>query len=127
VILASVVVFAVVFAAIVFVTARLFQVSVSRLVLGRHHDLEEILETGDVPRSWREPYEKRLSALEGTSAGSERTDALTAKARRGYLAKLSRLRRYVETTRLVDGDETREVLLDRLAELRNRLQHSPRV
>jgi hypothetical protein len=124
-ILASLVMFTVMFAVIVFVTAKIFQAAMSRLVLERHRDLEEIMETGDVPSAWREPFERQRA---GTGEAAERHEgeaaALQAKASRGYLTKLARLRRYVETTRLVDGEETRQVLLDKLDGLRDRLQQS---
>ncbi|MEQ7010967.1 hypothetical protein ABN028_32765 [Actinopolymorpha sp. B17G11] len=127
-ILTSLVVFTVMLAAIVFAAAKIFQAAVSRLVLERHRDLEEIMETDDVPSAWREPYERRLAAIGDDAGGQEGAGAaLRAKASRGYLTRLARLRRYVETTRLVDGDETRQVLLDRLTALRDRLQQSPRV
>jgi hypothetical protein len=127
VILASLVVFAVAFAAIAFAAVRIFQTSVSRLVVARHRDLEEIMDAEDVPRAWREPYEQKLAQLDENAVGSAQVAALTAKATRSYLTKLTRLRRYVETTRLVDGEETRQVLLGRLADLRDRVQQSPRV
>jgi hypothetical protein len=82
---------------------------IGKSVVEKHRALEEIVNTGMVPRAWSEPHERRGSG----------SDPRT-KAR--YLKKIDSLSRYVESSRLVQGEETRELLLDRLADLRSSLR-----
>jgi hypothetical protein len=82
---------------------------IGKSVVEKHRALEEIVDTGRVPRAWSEPRERRGS-------GSN------AKAKERYLKKIDSLSRYVESSRLVEGEETRELLLDRLSDLRSSLR-----
>jgi hypothetical protein len=82
---------------------------IGKSVVEKHRALEEIVNTGRVPRAWSEPHERRGSEPDPRS-----------KAR--YLKKIDSLSRYVESSRLVQGEETRELLLDRLSDLRSSLR-----
>ncbi|HEX5975301.1 MAG TPA: hypothetical protein VFY57_09100 [Rubrobacteraceae bacterium] len=82
---------------------------IGKSVVEKHRALEEIVNTGRVPRDWSEPQERGGS-------GSD------PKARERYLKKIDALSRYVESSRLVEGEETRELLLDRLSDLRSSLR-----
>ncbi len=126
-IVGSLVVFALVFGAVVFAAAWTVQKAVSRLVHVRHVELEEIQDTEDIPHAWREPYQRKHSDLEGESGSSDQAAALAAKATRRYLKRLERLRHYVETTRLVDREETRQLLLEQLARVRASVEQSQHV
>ncbi len=82
---------------------------IGKSVVEKHRALEEIVNTGRVPRAWSEPQERGGS-------GSD------PKAKVRYLKKIDSLSRYVESSRLVEGEETRELLLDRLSDLRSSLR-----
>jgi hypothetical protein len=82
---------------------------IGKSVVEKHRALEEIIDTGRVPRAWSEPQKRR---------GSEPDP----RAKERYLKKIDSLSRYVESSRLVEGEETRELLLDRLSDLRSSLR-----
>lgn len=82
---------------------------IGKSVVEKHRALEEIVNTGRVPRAWSESHERRRS--ESDPRSKER-----------YLKKIDSLSRYVESSRLVEGEETRELLLDRLSDLRSSLR-----
>jgi non-ribosomal peptide synthetase component F len=83
-----------------------------RMVGSKHHLLDEILRTGEVPAAWRtRPLRWRPDQPELLAADWARNQKL-------YLARLDDLIAYAETTPLVDDEDTRDVLLDRLDEIR---------
>ena len=90
----------------------------ARLVGDKHRTLESIIETGQVPQSWRSPYERKSARLAGDEENAMKIATLQAKARQHYLKRLDELVRYVRTSSLVDGEDTRTMLLDRLTAVR---------
>lgn len=106
------------FGAIVFVAGVSLNKSIQKRVGDRHQVLEEIVETGRVPKSWREPYDREIARISSGLEQSRKLERLRSKARRDYLGRLDRLRRYIEGSTLVDSEETRRLVLDRLAEVR---------
>lgn len=98
-----------------------------KLVGERHQVLEHIVETGQVPRNWSEPFEKTVGKLRNDPGNEHKIVSLRARGTEEYLKKLDGLIRYVETTQLVDGEDTRKILLDRLAHVRTSWQtgHTP--
>ena len=105
--LVVVVVFTIVFGLLLYGAVWLTNVMIGKLVIEKHRQLEEILNTGRVPRAWSEPNGRRTS--------DERTN-------RQHLKKVEALSRYVENSRLIQGEDTRELLLDRLSDLRSKLR-----
>jgi len=105
--LVVVVVFTIVFGLLLYGAVWLTNVMIGKLVIEKHRALEEILNTGRVPRAWSEPNGWRTS--------DERTN-------RRHLKKVEALSRYVEKSRLIQGEDTRELLLDRLSDLRSKLR-----
>ena len=85
------------------------------LVGQKHRVLEEILRTGDVPASWRQPYIKRVSHTH--DAGRVREIRNRAKA--DYLHRLSGLSSYVQKTILVEDEEARISVLHQLASIQS--------
>jgi hypothetical protein len=80
----------------------------SQVIGKKHHLLEEIVNTGEVPQSWtssRMPW-----FLQDAKAQERRHKRL--------LRKLDDLIQYVRTTSLVADEESRDVLLARLFEVR---------
>lgn len=120
-------VFALVLATLMLVAAWGTSLALTKLVGERHQVLEQIVETGQVPRIWSEPVEKTIAKLRQDPRNARKIASLQARGTEQYLKKLDRLTRYVETTRLVDGEDTRQVLLDRLAHVRTTWQtgHPP--
>jgi hypothetical protein len=84
-----------------------------RLVGRKHHLLETIVRTGEVPEEWRASGPRRRHSLQ-----PQELAAWQARNKETYLARLDQLIRYAETTSLVDDEDTRDVLLDRLDEIR---------
>jgi hypothetical protein len=89
-----------------------------RMVGDRHRLLQGIVETGEVPAVWRRRYEARIARLRAVPAFVGRVAGLEQRAWRDYLRRLDRLAKYVEASTLVDGEQTRRVLLNKLASVR---------
>jgi hypothetical protein len=97
-------------------------VAAARMVGDKHRLLQTIAETGEVPESWRRPYEARIARLRGKPGQAGRMAQVEQQAQQRYAQKLSALVRYVEKTTLVEDEEVRRMLLERLAEARVRWQ-----
>lgn len=89
-----------------------------RTVYERHQALEELLSSSEVPHMWREPYEARIERLAADPARASDAARLRDRARDYYVAKLDGLVRYVQKTTLVESEEARREMLDRLQEIR---------
>lgn len=85
----------------------------TRMVGRKHHLLETIVKTGDVPAAWQAQFARGRA---GTDAAAQAANQ--SRARASYLARLDALIRYAETSPLVENEDAREVLLDRLDEVR---------
>ena len=98
----------------------------TQLMVGsKHHLLEEIFDTGDVPPAWTRRTAaslRRAAASAGKVSTRPRSAAQVAhiqeQAKASYLHRLDRLIRYAKETRIVRDEETRRVLLDRLSVVR---------
>ena len=86
-----------------------------RMVGDKHRLIQSIVETGRVPAQWKKPFQRRLSQARGNTA---REAAIRQEAQAAYLQKLDALIRYLEHSKLVDSEETRQVVLERLAQVR---------
>ena len=93
-----------------------------RLVGRRHRTLEEILDTDEVPAVWRRPYERRLAVLRRRQASPERLRQMQGQAKTKYLHDLDDLMHYVGTSPLVEDEEARDTILERLAAIQETWQ-----
>jgi hypothetical protein len=103
------VIFMVVFGLLLYGAVWATNAIIGKSVVEKHRALEEIVNTGRVPRAWSEPHERRGSVSD-------------PRTKERYLKKIDSLSRYVKSSRLVQGEETRERLLNRLADLRSSLR-----
>lgn len=103
--LVVVVVFTIVFGLLLYGAVWWTNAMIGKSVVEKHRALEEIVNTGRVPRAWND----------GRRTSDERTN-------RRHLKKVEALSRYVENSRLIQGEDTRELLLDRLSDLRSGLR-----
>lgn len=94
----------------------------ARLVGDKHQLLQTIVETGQVPPGWSRPFQRKIARLATGGGASSQLAALQERARGHYLDRLDDLVHYVENSPLVDGDDTRRLLLARLAEVRTAWQ-----
>ncbi len=94
-------------------------VAMARMVGDKHHALEEISATGQVPAAWSRRYKERLTRLRANSADGAEIKAVEKRAVADYVRRLDKLIVYVETTSLVEGEGTREMLLEKLAAARS--------
>src|SRR5215217_6799013 len=78
----------------------------SQVIGKKHHLLEEIFNTGEVPQSW----------TGSTTPWFSQNAAAQKRQHKRFLRKLDDLIHYVRTTALVADEESREVLLARLVE-----------
>lgn len=93
-------------------------VAMARMVGDKHHVLQVLIETGQAPPEWSRPFQRKLARLTRSHGSSAQIAELQARARRDYLRRLDRLVAYVQTSPYVDGEETRELLLKTLADIR---------
>jgi hypothetical protein len=84
----------------------------AQIVGNKHRILEEIVNSGQIPRQWNNDWISRLLSSRG---GSPRQQV---RVHRRALRKLDALLHYVRTTSLLADEETREVLVERLTEVR---------
>ena len=88
------------------------------LVGQKHRLIEEIVSTGGVPQKWARHHRARIAKLQQDSKKSSRLLRLQSQAKSTYLRKLDQLVRYAEQSSLVADEETRTLLLERLAAVR---------
>jgi hypothetical protein len=89
-------------------------VAMARMVGDKHRALEEISATGHVPAGWSRRYEARLARLRGSSVDGAELKAVETRAVTDYVRRLDKLIQYAKTTSLVEGEGTREMLLEKL-------------
>lgn len=89
-------------------------VAMARMVGDKHRALEEISSSGHVPAAWQRRYAAKLARLRPVPADSAERKSLQARAIADYVRRLDKLVQYVETTTLVEGEGTREMLLEKL-------------
>jgi hypothetical protein len=94
--------------------------AMKRMIGDKHHDLEEIVTTGQAPARWRLPYERRLQRLRLEPGQAEKASRLERDAVRDYVRRLDGLVGYIQSSSLVDSEETRETLLSELRSARAR-------
>lgn len=83
----------------------------------KHYDLEEIAVTHRIPEHWSADFEKRISRLQKNGSDKERSARIRQSADKRNTRKLEALIKYVKKTRLVEDEETRILLLERLQNL----------
>lgn len=118
IILAVAVTFAFALGALLFVAGWATNAAISKMIGEKHRALEEIVNTGEVPRSWSEPFERRIARLSQDPHNEGKVAEVRARGTKRYLKNLDGLVRYVETSAPVEGYGTREMLLDKLASAR---------
>ncbi|AEE96399.1 hypothetical protein [Mahella australiensis] len=96
--------------------ASIWQINAAaKLMVGtKHHDMEYIINTGKVPQSWSKPFEKKIAKLKRRANSQMEILELKEKANEDYMHKLSKLIDYAKTTKLVDSEETRQILVESL-------------
>jgi hypothetical protein len=92
--------------------------AMARMVGDKHQILQALVETGQVPPDWSRPFQRKIARLTRGHGNPAQIAELQERARRHYLRKLDRLVSYVQTSPLVDGEETRNLLLEKLADIR---------
>lgn len=90
----------------------------------RHRFAELIVNEGEVPLPWIEKYRKRAAKLRQAPDSRAEIEAATDLARSSIGRELDRLVRYVETTRLVADEFTRESLIAGINERRREWEAS---
>lgn len=113
-----VLIFALAVAALLVLVGWSTNVALAKMIGEKHHILEEIVTTGQVPRRWSEPFETKIARLSHDPRNAGKVADLRTRGTQRYLKKLDSLVHYVETSAPVEGYNTREMLLDRLASAR---------
>ena len=97
---------------------------VENLVGKKHRLLEEIITHGEIPEGWSTDFTQAQRRLQddsndaNDSREARRLQKRRAKRHQKLLRQLDKLTRYAQTTPLVADEETRQVLLVRLGEVR---------
>lgn len=86
-----------------------------RLYIGRKHSLlEEMVEMQRIPVRWSRKFDEKIVRAEGDD---RKISHIREQAGFYYLRKLKQLKKYVQRSTLVRGDETRQVLFDSIDNL----------
>ena len=93
--------------------------AMSRMIGNKHHALEAITVNGQVPAPWRQRYDRKLARLRTEPDAGAKIRAMEQRAAADYVRRLDQPVTYVETTELVDEEETREMVLEKLAAARS--------
>lgn len=115
---AGILIATVVLALLMLATVWLMNKASARLVGDKHRALESIVESGEPPYHWRTPYEREIARLKGNGENAAKVAELQERARQDYLKRLDKLIEYARTSALIDGEDTRNLLLDRLSSVR---------
>jgi hypothetical protein len=97
-------------------------VAMARMVGDKHQVLQALIETGQVPPEWSRRFQRKIARLAHRNGESAQIAELQERACRHYLRELDRLVSYVQTSPFVDGEDTRSLLLEKLADIRVRWQ-----
>ena len=94
---------------------------VARFFIGtKHHDIEYIINTGQVPYGWSKRYEKKIKIYKSRKNTKGKTLKIENKAYKKYTTKINQLIKYVKTTNLVENEYVRTDLLDQLNEIKSK-------
>lgn len=84
----------------------------------KHRAIEEIVNTGKVPKVWMGKLEKRISSVSKTQSRSEKVLKMKMQSKTIILKKINHLIDYSRTSPFVQDKETKEILLNKLLEAR---------
>lgn len=84
----------------------------------KHRAIEEIVNTGKVPKVWIGKLEKRISSVSKTQGRSEKVLKMKMQAKTIILKKIDHLIDYSKKSPFVQDKETKEILLNKLLEAR---------
>jgi len=90
------------------------------IIGGKHRAIEEIVDTDDIPASWRRRFDGKIARLRQDAKNTDKVARLERKARDSYLKKLDGLIGYMRATRLVESEEARRMVLDKLHSVRQK-------
>ena len=84
----------------------------------KHRAIEEIANTGKVPKAWIDKLEKRISSVSKTQGRSKKVLKMKMQAKTVILKKIDHLIDCSKTSPFVQDKETKEILLNKLLEAR---------
>ncbi len=84
----------------------------------KHRAIEEIANTGKVPKVWMGKLEKKISSISKTQGRSEKVLKMKIQSKTIILKKINHLIDYSKTSPFVQDKETKEILLNKLLEAR---------
>lgn len=84
----------------------------------KHRAIEEIVNTGKVPKVWMGKLEKRISSVSKTQSQSEKVLKMKMQSKTIILKKINHLIDYSRASPFVQDKETKEILLNKLLEAR---------
>ena len=87
---------------------------VRRYIGEKHHYLDEITQSGTIPESWKKKYDAKINKLRNHQADEKKILAVKQKANKVYLKKLKRLENYIKSSKLVESEQTRKIILNNL-------------
>jgi hypothetical protein len=115
---AGILIATVVLALLMLAAVWLMNKATAKLVGDKHRTLESIVESGEAPYRWRASYEREIARLKGSEENAVKIADLQERARQDHLKRLDKLIKYARTSPLIDGEDTRSLLLDRLNAVR---------
>ena len=84
----------------------------------KHRAIEEIVNTGKVPKVWMGKLEKKIFSVSKTQGRSKKVLKMKMQSKTIILKKIDHLIDYSKTSPFVQDKETKEILLNKLLEAR---------
>ena len=92
---------------------------VERSIVDKYRAAECVVNEGRVPEAWTGGYRERIAKLRAAGASRDDLEEVGRRAQEHCLRELDALVRVFQTSRAVDSEDTRRVLLDALQQRRD--------
>lgn len=93
---------------------------IKKFIGEKHTHMEEIISTGKVPYTWSKKFDDKINKLKVRGGNQGEVTNIVQRAHKNYLKRLKNLVKYIEKTRLVEDEDTREAILADLHRVRSR-------
>ena len=88
-------------------------------IAARHRAAETVLNDGQVPASWVERDRRNLQAARRKGASAEAIEKIGQRGHKRAMKELGRLERYMRTSRLVEDEDSRALILESIERRRD--------
>jgi hypothetical protein len=90
-----------------------------RIIGARLSDAEHIVNEGQLPEAWVQPFRKRIEAIRRRGGSESKMERVGHQARQRYLHNLDDMIKFFQERNVTDGEDTRQFLLTSLKKRRD--------